>query len=262
MDGSLGGEYDAFVAKLTIDGRALVYSTYLGGSDRGDRDDWNKGDDWGNGIAIDSAGNVYVTGSTHSTDFPTQNALDGRLGDDKDAFVAKINPEGHTLNVTKTGQGNGKVRSSPAGINCGRDCQQGYLQVTEVTLTATQDANSIFTGWDGACTGTGECTVTMDAARGVTATFDAITHLLTVTKSGAGTVTGSSYRYDDGTFVNINCGTRCKDRYPQETQVTLTATPAKGSTFTGWGGACSGKQKTCKVTMIQARTVRATFKKK
>ncbi len=59
-----GGE-DAFVAKLNASGTALVYSTYLGGSDQ----------DLGYGIAVDVSGNAYVTGLTHSTDFPTANPL-------------------------------------------------------------------------------------------------------------------------------------------------------------------------------------------
>ena len=56
---------DAFVAKLSPAGSALVYSTYLGGSS----------DDAGLDIAVDSAGNAYVTGFTSSTDFPTANGL-------------------------------------------------------------------------------------------------------------------------------------------------------------------------------------------
>ena len=56
-----GRRNDAFVSKLNSSGSALVYSTYLGGS----------GDDVGHGIAVDSSGNAYVTGYTHSSDFPT-----------------------------------------------------------------------------------------------------------------------------------------------------------------------------------------------
>ncbi|MGD0792207.1 MAG: Ig-like domain repeat protein [Terriglobales bacterium] len=88
---------DAFVTKINASGSALVYSTYLGGS----------GDDMGNGIAVDSAGNAYVVGTTCSTDFPTMNALqpvyaggscdymNGHRGGD--AFVAKINASGSAL---------------------------------------------------------------------------------------------------------------------------------------------------------------------
>ena len=82
-----GGGDDAFVAKLNASGTALVYSTYLGGS----------GDDAGSDIAVDSAGNAYVTGYTRSTNFPTANPLQPTFGGDRDAFVAKLNASGTAL---------------------------------------------------------------------------------------------------------------------------------------------------------------------
>ncbi len=80
------GLYDAFVAKLSVDGASLIYSTYLGGGD------W---DDSGNGIAVDSASNAYVTGRTYSADFPTtpgayQTSFGGGITGSTDAFVAKF----------------------------------------------------------------------------------------------------------------------------------------------------------------------------
>jgi hypothetical protein len=68
--------------------------------------------------------------------------------------------------------GNGTVTSNPAGINCGSDCVEVYNYGTIVTLTAIPTAISSFTGWSGACTGTAlTCTLTIDAAKNVTATF-------------------------------------------------------------------------------------------
>jgi Bacterial Ig-like domain (group 3)/Beta-propeller repeat len=82
------GYSDAFVAKINPTGSALVYSTYLGGSSQ----------DFGNGIAVDSAGNAYVTGTTSSTDFPTTtNAVQPAGDDNLDAFVTKLNPSGSAL---------------------------------------------------------------------------------------------------------------------------------------------------------------------
>ena len=67
-----GGYRDAFVAALTPDGSSLVYSTYLGGSNYGAAPYVSvSGDDLAQGVAVDSAGNAYVTGSTGSRDFPT-----------------------------------------------------------------------------------------------------------------------------------------------------------------------------------------------
>ncbi len=83
-----GGEDDAFVAKINPQGSALVYSTYLGGSSH----------DFGDGIAVDSAGDAYVTGNTTSTNFPTTpGTFQTNFGGGWDAFVAKINPEGSAL---------------------------------------------------------------------------------------------------------------------------------------------------------------------
>jgi hypothetical protein len=75
------------------------------------------------------------------------------------------------LTVVKAGDGAGTVTSSPAGIDCGSDCSESYTYNTAVTLTATVGQRSVFTGWSGACSGTGTCEVTMDQSRSVTATF-------------------------------------------------------------------------------------------
>ena len=77
----------------------------------------------------------------------------------------------YTLTVTKTGTGSGTVTSSLAGINCGTDCSEVYNNGTAVILTAAPASDSNFTGWSGACTGTGTCAVTMDATKSVSATF-------------------------------------------------------------------------------------------
>jgi hypothetical protein len=84
MDATLGGQNDAFVVKLQADGAALVYATYLGGS----------GSDGGYGIAVDSAGNAHVVGTTVSDDFPTANALFPNYIGGGDAFVSKFNSAG------------------------------------------------------------------------------------------------------------------------------------------------------------------------
>ena len=77
-----------------------------------------------------------------------------------------------TLTVTKSGTGNGTVTSSPAGINCGNDCNQSFAQGTVVTLTAVPNGNSTFAGWSGGgCSGTGPCVVTMNASTTVGAQF-------------------------------------------------------------------------------------------
>ena len=81
------GMWDAFVTSLSPAGDALVYSTYLGGNDY----------DEGYGIAVDATGNCYVTGSTSSTDFPTQDPLYPDNAGYRDAFVTSLSPAGDAL---------------------------------------------------------------------------------------------------------------------------------------------------------------------
>jgi hypothetical protein len=92
----------------------------------------------------------------------------------------------------------------------------------------------------------------MDQARSVTATFTLQTFTLSVSKGGAGSGTVSS------SPSGIDCGSDCSEVYDYNTEVTLTATPATGSVFGGWGGACTGTG-SCVVTMDQARSVTANF---
>lgn len=78
---------DVFVSKFSPAGTSLTYSTYLGGVDN----------DVANGVAIDPNGNVYITGSTGSSNFPTFNAFQSSYGGAGDAFLSKINPTGTAL---------------------------------------------------------------------------------------------------------------------------------------------------------------------
>jgi hypothetical protein len=90
---ALSGEVDVLVAKLTPDGRALIYATYLGGA----QGNLGAQGDSGVGIALDPAGNAYITGFTDSLDFPTVRALQATLRGQRDAFVAKLSADGSQL---------------------------------------------------------------------------------------------------------------------------------------------------------------------
>jgi len=86
-DRSFNGGWDLFVAKLTPSGSALDYATYFGGND------W----DTGAGIALDSSGNAYITGSTRSSDLPTTaSAIDKAINGDE-GLIAKFDPSGSSL---------------------------------------------------------------------------------------------------------------------------------------------------------------------
>ncbi|MCB1921618.1 MAG: S8 family serine peptidase [Candidatus Competibacteraceae bacterium] len=81
------------------------------------------------------------------------------------------NDEAYPLTVTVSPSGAGSVTSTPAGIDCGVDCSENYAGGTVVSLQATPLNGSTFVGWSGACVGTNTCTVTINAAESVTATF-------------------------------------------------------------------------------------------
>ena len=89
-------------------------------------------------------------------------------------FRQSITPA-YTLSIIKDGTGSGTVANVLGGIHCGSDCEEDFFENEVVTLTATEDAGSFFQGWGGGeCSGTGDCVVTMDDHKNVTATFDLI----------------------------------------------------------------------------------------
>ncbi len=102
-----GGFTDAFVTKINADGSALVYSTYLGGSQN----------DSGESIAVDSAGNAYVTGQTDSNDFPIVNAIQPVAGANSTGFVTKINAAGSALVFSTYLGGNGGDNGSRIAVD-------------------------------------------------------------------------------------------------------------------------------------------------
>jgi len=89
----------------------LSYSTFLGGS----------GDDSGSGIAVDSSGNAYVTGSTASANFPTASPLTAALSGSVDAFVAKLDPSGTSLVYSTFLGGNNVDRGSAIAVDSSGD---------------------------------------------------------------------------------------------------------------------------------------------
>ena len=80
-------------------------------------------------------------------------------------------PSNFTLSVLSAGTGSGIVSSNPAGIDCPTSCSASFPNGSTVILTALPDSGYLFSGWSGACSGTGTCAVTMNAAASATATF-------------------------------------------------------------------------------------------
>jgi hypothetical protein len=165
-----------------------------------------------------------------------------------------VTPTAYTLTVAKAGTGSGIVTSSVGGISCGNTCAATYNEGASVTLSAAPTIGSTFGGWSGACSGTGTCSLTMTAARSVTATFNAVaptTYTLSVGRAGTGSGTVTS------SIGDINCGSSCSANYNPGASVTLSATASTGSTFSGWSGDCSGVP--CIVAMDGPHNVTATF---
>ena len=159
---------DAYVAQLNTTGSALVYSTYLGGSDF----------DTGSGVAVDPEGNAYVTGATRSTDFPTTpGALDTSFnGGPWDAFVTKLDPTGAALrystflggsNPGPPGSGPGDDRAAAIRVN-----SLGQALVTGIT--SSRDFPTTIGALDRSLNGTTDAFVTQLNASGsalVSSTF-------------------------------------------------------------------------------------------
>ncbi len=243
----------AFATELGSTGQTLVYSTYLGGSSH----------DAAYGIALGPSGNAYVTGYTDSTDFPTKNPSQGANAGLEDVFVTELSSQASeqpALSVTVEGAGSGTVTG--AGISCPGTCTRSYTQGETVTLTATAAPGSAFGGWGGTCAGSGaQCTLTMNEAEEVTATFGEATLDVGTDGQGIGVITSEP--------AGIDCGYGahdCTADFPFGTDVVLTESnkpgPSQGfSIFDGWGADCSpsGKRTTCELTMNEDRTADAAF---
>jgi len=156
---------------------------------------------------------------------------------------------GRQLSVAVTGQGT--VTSTPPGINCGADCDEVLANNTAVTLTATPDAGWAFLSWSG-CTPVGgspdQCTTTMSQARNVSATFG---RQLNIAINGGGATSSSP--------VGVSCGAGC-EVFPNNTTVTITATPNGGWALQGWSG-CTPQANPlqCRVVMSALRNVTVDF---
>lgn len=125
----LRGPQDTFVAKLSPDGKRLVYSTYLGGSAA----------DFSSGLAVDGNGAAYATGFTGSADYPLKNPVQPARGGKEDAFVTKLSPDGRNL-VYSTYLG-GADTETATGIALNG---QGAVYITGYTYSADFPAKNAF----------------------------------------------------------------------------------------------------------------------
>lgn len=185
------------------------------------------------------------------------------LSDSNASVTVNFNLAPETLTVQQTGDplGNGTVTSTPGNMDCtSGQCQQTVLYGTTVTLTATADpANSTFTGWSGACSGTGACVVAVTQAEYVEATFVLDQATLTATTSGAGTGTLVTY----GSSNPLNCGSQgstCSIDVNDTQTVHIWAYADSGSAVAGWSPNCTVLSPTeCEITISGDVSVNAIF---
>jgi|GEM_PF-5549779 len=213
-------------------------------------------------LAQPDSGSVFVSWSGDCSD----TALICLLSMDKArnavaTFDSLPPPNTKPLAVSLTGSGDGNVSSSPPGIDCGNgktDCSENYQTGTTVTLTATPNADTVFVGWSGDCSGTSTCVLNMDAAKNVVATFETAPLLMVKTiGSGSGNVSSSPPGIDCG-----NGKTDCSENYQTGITVTLTATPNVDAVFVGWSGDCNGfgTALVCTLSMDAAKNALARFR--
>lgn len=176
-------------------------------------------------------------------------------------------PRALTVGVGGTGEGSVTATVNGVALPCvpGSSTASGTCTASVpfnavVTLTATPDANSTFTGWSGACSGTGTCSVTADEARTVTAVFARrqVTLTVAVGGAGAGAVIVGGQRC---TLAEGEGSRSCALRVDVARALSLSADPAVGSEFAGWSGACTASERlpSCTITLRGDSTVGAAF---
>ncbi len=161
----------------------------------------------------------------------------------------------YPLDVTVSGPGYGSVTSVPEGINCGVTCTHEFKSGTTVILTATPTSGGVFAGWSGCPSSSGvTCTVVMNQAESIRATFGLPTDvILTITSGAGGAVTGTA-------GVKVCRDATCTDALAPNTPVTLRAAPVAGYKFSGWSGACaSAGTGSCVLYMTTSQAVSAAF---
>ena len=128
--GTLAGGQDAFVARLSADGKALLFSTYLGGSSG-----TIAYPEAGQGIALDSQGNAYVTGVTSSANLPTLHPLQATLHGWTDAFVTKMSASGALVYSTYLGGSGVDTGNAVAVDSTGSAYVVGYTYSNNLPVT-------------------------------------------------------------------------------------------------------------------------------
>jgi len=152
--------------------------------------------------------------------------------------------------VSVSTTGIGSVASTPAGIDCGAECEAPFPIGETVELAASPGQGYVFSAWTGDCGGSGPCTLDIDGPQVVQAEFERGS-FVEVTVDGQGQVVSSP--------AGIDCPGDCAETFESDGASTeLSATPAPGWRFDGWSGDCTGTA-TCSLPTDSDQAVTATF---
>jgi hypothetical protein len=165
------------------------------------------------------------------------------------------------------------VNIAGPSIDCGTTCVASYPNSTNVTLHVVPDTTVEFLGWSGACSGTGDCTVSMTEDRAVTATFAPVTEQ-EVTLTVVGDIPSFPADPGQGRVTSVPAGldcvvpelgvvpsATCKTTLPTFSDLALHASPDDGHFLSEWGGACatSGSALDCEIRIEGETQISATF---
>lgn len=209
----------------------------------------------------DGYGNIYSEAPFFSSPLQTYDGVAAGHAEDGDnarcirdtmGVVAEYRSRAlSTYNVTATAGEGGSVSPSTAAVESGKSAtfyiteNSGYTK--ESTVAGTCPAGS----WNGNTYTTGA--ITADCSVSFSFTKNPVNYGLTVSTSGVGSGTVAS------SPVGINCGGDCSENFPENTNVTLTATPSAGSKFSGWTGSVSSSSSSVNITIDSAKTMNARF---
>ncbi|MES3035851.1 MAG: hypothetical protein V4813_17750 [Gemmatimonadota bacterium] len=176
------------------------------------------------------------------------------------------------MSAASGSEGGGTISSAPTGVSCtlshaatSGTCTSAYALNTSVTLTQVPTSGSVFLYWLGACSGSADsCSVALTQSKTVQALYRLAVPGSVTVMAGTGAGNGSVSTSPGGVACSIANGVKsgiCRAIFPVGSTVTLIASPASGSTFTGFSGSCSGMSCTLTVPENGDITVTANFAK-
>ena len=260
-----GGEFtfSAFVAALTADGSDLLYCTYLGGS----QFPMASNGDQANAIALDSAGNAYITGFAYSTDFPTLNAIqssNANTSKGPNAFITELNTTGSALIYSTYLGGSGAFAQGDQGNGIAVDSAGNAYIVGQTNSTDFPTANAYQSSYGGgnfdafvAKIGTGVLTPVLSVSPS-TLTFTATVggsnpagQPITITNTGSGTLNWNASYTSTWLSLDSSGGTAPSTLHSYVNTTGMAAGTYK-DTITITAGGASGSPATVAVTLTVA----------